>query len=234
MSTNKLINNINSRYFIINIKVLELDYKFTFKKINDLLIDWIEESLIKKYNKKLNWNIGIIYPTEFYLTTNNLQNNYNKIHLLENKVIKILIYIDNKIYPSFDKNSLLYTNKYDINDIELEINNMNEFGIEIPNRTINLNDIIINIVYLKECFNIQSDLFINNNSNFIDSISISGVNKNILLHELDLLKLGNKFINSNYINDFIYLKNIQTLGFNKLINSYESFNNFYDNLIYNS
>lgn len=227
-------NNINSKYIIINIKVLEIEYKYTFQTFNNLIIDWIEESLIKKYNKKLNWNIGIIYPVEFYLTSHNLQNNYNKLHLLENKIIKILIYIDNKIYPSFDINKLLYTNKYNKDESELVINNMNEYGLDSFNSIININEIILNIDFLKKSFNIHSDIFISNGPEFIDTINISGVNKHILLNELDLLKLGNKFTNSNYINDFIYLKNIQNFGMNKLINCYNSFNNFYDNLIYNS
>lgn len=230
----KFDNNINSKFIIINIKVLEIDYKYTFIKLNNIIIDWIEESLIKKYNKKLNWNIGIIYPTEFYLTNPSLQNNYNQLYLLENKIIKIIVYIDNKLYPSFNINNLLYTNEYDINDNDLILNNINNYGLDNFNSNTHLNEIILDINHLNKCLNINSNIFSIKEPNFIDSISISGVDKQVILHELDILKLGNKFTNSNFITDFIYLKNIHQLGLNKLIKCNDPFINFYDNLLYNT
>ncbi len=230
----KYSNNINSKYFIINLKVLELDYKFTYNEFNDILIDWIEESLITKYNKKLNWNISIIYPSEFYLFSTNYKNTLNKNSLLETKIIKLIIYLDNKIYPSFNINKLLYTNEYSINYSDFLLKNTNVYGEFDINKSTNITDIIISNKKITEVFDLNTQLITCNIPKFIDSISFSGVDKHTILHELDILKLGNKFTNTNYLNEFIYLKNIQVLGNNNLIYCNDSFTNFYDNLIYNN
>lgn len=228
----KFNNNNNSKFIILNIKVTQIDYKFNYIDLNNLIIDWVDESLIKKYNKYLNWNIGILYPIDFYLTTKDLKDNYNKKFLLDTQVIKILIYLDNKLYPSFNSNKLLYTNEYDINDNNFLLENTNIYGESIQNSSINISDLIININKLENSFNLNSGILTSNYPKFIESISLSGVDKFTMLNELDIIKLGNKFTKTNYINDFIYLKNIQTLGKYNLINCNDAYNNFTDNLMY--
>jgi hypothetical protein len=229
-----LNNNLHSKYIIINLKVIDIDYKFHFQQFNNILIDWIDESLLKNYNNELNWNIGIIYPPEFSLTTCTLPNKLNTFHSLENKIIKIFLYLDSTIYPSFNENKLIYTNKYSLNNPDFIIKNTNMYGIKINNIHTKLNDIVININKLITSLNINSGLLTLNNPKFIYSISISGVPKETMLYELNLLKLGNKFINYSSINDFIYLKNIYSLGHHYLINCDNAFNKFYDNFLYSN
>jgi hypothetical protein len=224
-------NNNHSKYIIINLKVLDIDYKFSFSQFNNLLLDWIDESLLKKYNNELNWNIGIIYPSEFSLTTCNISNNF---YSLENKIVKIFLYLDNLIYPSFNEHKLIYTNQYKLDNHDFVLNNTNIYGIKINNTNTKLNNIMININKLITSFDINSELLTLSNPKFIYSMSISGISKDIMIHEINMIKLENKFINSNYINDFIYLKKIYNLGKHYLINCNNAFDNFYKNLLYNT
>lgn len=184
-------NNYNSKYFIINILV---NKQLNNNDLPNLIIDWIDES-IRKYNMELNWNFGIDYSS------------------IQDNLIKIFIYLDNKVYPYFDNKTLLITND--------------------SYSTIDYNNYKFNIHKIKLCFNIKSDL-LNLDENVIIKMGISGVHKHIILNELNILKYGNKFNNNNNIYNFIYLKNIKKNGKFELISCTHAYNNFINNLIKNT
>jgi len=211
------LNNKDSNFIIINLKVIELNSIFSYADINNRIHEWLKESLLIKYNKNLNWNIAIIYPESFYLITHDLNNTLNKEELLHTKIIKILLYIDNNIYSNINSVKLIYTDNNNNN------NNNN-------------NNQILSLMKLKNYLDINSKfLFLEKEHiNILELISISGVNKKIILQELDILKLGNKYYNHNYIENFIYLKNIQKNGIYTFINCNNGFNNFLENLINNT
>lgn len=206
------LNNKDSNFIIINLKVIELNSIFSYNDINNRIHEWLKESLLKKYNKNLNWNIAIIYPELFYLITHDLNNTLNKEELLHTKIIKILLYIDNSVYSNVNSVKLIYT----------ENNNKNNNNLSL--------------VKLKNYLDINSKFLLceKDNKNILELISISGVNKKIILQELDILKLGNKYHNHNYVENFIYLKNIQKNGIYTFINCNNGFNNFLENLIKNT
>lgn len=203
-------NNIKSRYFIINLQFKELKNIYTFKDFNSLLIDWVDESLLKKYNSSLNWNIGIHYPDEFYLT-NDIELPLNKEYLYENLIIKIFIYLDNTYYPNSD-NSLLYYSNY-TNLLYDEIHPQ-----EILDN-FNLDSILIN--YKTQCM--------------VNKISISGVDFCVFYNLLNSIVIGDLF-SQDQLDDiqFIYLKNIKLNNKYKLIQPIEKIKHFVSNFLYNS
>ncbi len=210
----KFSNNIKSKYLILNIKFKKTDIKYTLIELKNILIEWIEESLLYNYNRELNWNIGINIPSNFYLLDNNEEyNNLNKYDLLDSLLIKVFIYIDNTYYPELTEN-LLYNNNRLYNTLFL-----NE---------IHPSDII-------EHFNINNNLLLNNNKTIIDSISISGIEYYEFYNILNSILLGDLF-NIDNLEDiiFINLKNIKLNNKYKLIQPIEQRIHFINNLLYNS
>lgn len=210
----KFSNNIKSKYLILNIKFKKTDIKYTLIELKNILIEWIEESLLYNYNRELNWNIGINIPSNFYLLDNNEEyNNLNKHDLLDSLLIKVFIYIDNTYYPELTEN-LLYNNNRLYNTLFL-----NE---------IHPSDII-------EHFNINNNLLLNNNKTIIDSISISGIEYYEFYNILNSILLGDLF-NIDNLEDivFINLKNIKLNNKYKLIQPIEQREHFINNLLYNS
>jgi hypothetical protein len=45
----KFSNNIKSRYFILNLEFKQLKNIYNFKDFNNLIIDWIDISLLKNH-----------------------------------------------------------------------------------------------------------------------------------------------------------------------------------------
>lgn len=210
----KFSNNIKSKYLILNIKFKKTDIKYTLIELKNILIEWIEESLLYNYNRELNWNIGINIPSNFYLLDNNEEyNNLNKHDLLDSLLIKVFIYIDNTYYPELTEN-LLYNNNRLYNTVFL--NEMHP------------SDII-------EHFNINNNLLLNNNKTIIDSISISGIEYYEFYNILNSILLGDLF-NIDNLEDivFINLKNIKLNNKYKLIQPIEQREHFINNLLYNS
>jgi len=210
----KFSNNIKSKYLILNIKFKKTDIKYTLIELKNILIEWIEESLLYNYNRELNWNIGIYIPSNFYLLNNNEEySNLNKHDLLESLLIKVFIYIDNTYYPELTEN-LLYNNNRLYNTIFL-----NE---------IHPSDII-------EHFNINNNLLLNKNKTIIDSISISGIEYYEFYNILNSILLGDLF-NIDNLEDiiFINLKNIKLNNKYKLIQPIEQKIHFINNFLYNS
>jgi len=210
----KFSNNIKSKYLILNIKFKKTDIKYTLIELKNILIEWIEESLLYNYNRELNWNIGIYIPSNFYLLNNNEEySNLNKHDLLESLLIKVFIYIDNTYYPELTEN-LLYNNNRLYNTIFL-----NE---------IHPSDII-------EHFNINNNLLLNKNKTIIDSISISGIEYYEFYNILNSILLGDLF-NIDNLEDiiFINLKNIKLNNKYKLIQQIEQKIHFINNFLYNS
>lgn len=206
----KISNNIKSRYFVINIQFKKLKNIYNFKDFNSSIIDWIEECLLKNYNSELNWNFGIYYPDEFYLT-NNIETNLNKKILFDSLIVKIFIYLDNTYYPNTD-NSLLYYSNY----------------TNLLYNEIHPDELLDNI-------NLDSFLIQYENESIIDTLSISGVEFHGFYNILNSLLIGDLF-NQNNLEEinFTYLKNIKLNNKYKLIQPIEKINHFISNFLYNS
>jgi hypothetical protein len=206
----KISNNIKSRYFIINLQFKELKNIYNFKDFNTLIIDWIEVSLLKNYNSSLNWNIGIHYPDEFYLT-NDIGSSLNKEYLYENLIIKIFIYLDNTYYPNTDTSLLYYSNYTNLLYDELH-----------PQEIL-------------ENFNLDNCLMKYNKQCIINKISISGVDFCVFYNLLNSVLIGDLF-SQKRLDDikFIYLKNVKLNNKYKLIQPIDKINHFVSNFLYNS
>lgn len=207
----KYSNNIKSRYFIINLEFKQLKNIYKFKDFNNLIIDWIDISLLKNFNSTLNWNIGIYYPDEFYLT-NNVISNLNKESLLERLIVNIFIYLDNTYYPNINESLIYYNNTNTTLYDELHPQDLLD-NLDINN------------------FLFQYDY----DTNIINKISISGVDYYSFYNLLNPILIGDLFYNS-YINDinFIYLKNIKLNTSYKFIQPIDKINHFIYNFIYNT
>jgi hypothetical protein len=179
-------NNKSSKYFILNMKVKKNNKIFNFDEIHSRIIDWIELSISKSDLKNLNWNIGICYPDNFCLTNEHLY--VNNKNMIDTKIIKVFLYINN-------------TNDYEIDLLTLLYNN-------IPN----VNNINIHTHKLAKLFNFSSLLLLEDEFEFINTLSISAVCYN--LFELELKKYKDRYnaFNSQnlipeLINKFHYYKN---------------------------
>ncbi len=208
----ELINNsVNSEYIIINFKLDfnendTLNYKDTYYIV---ICEWIK-IILDKYKNIFNWT--------FYINNLNYQ------------VIRVFILIDKYNYPNMDNQKIIYItnafefyNKNDINIIDLskqfniedlkilllqEINNINnnldsnESNSSSDGSLITMPIEVFGNYFENKDKNIEHKLIKEQSNNYkINSIGLSGVNKNTFIYELkkiNVLKHTNIYYNKNH------------------------------------